>query len=178
VLCVLGVINTKFALNVPNRNSENVRLHWIDFFSLRSIISAAAIYFIPENSLLQYVFCLREVCQIETQSVYSVLVHLQTALRVLYVVYRVYFYTGKTDQQICMLFTIICLYQCHRCMFRWSSRHHQGAARVTGSVLHLKSYNISLKKPPLDVSAVKPPSAACIKGHTLRSASKVIQYFI
>jgi hypothetical protein len=52
----------------------------------------------------------------------------------------------KTDQQIHTLFTIIYLYQCHPYMFRWSSHHRQGAPKVTGSVRHLKAYNITFKK--------------------------------
>jgi hypothetical protein len=36
------------------------------------------------------------------------------------------FYTVKIAQQIRTLFTIMCLYQCHPYMFRWSSHRHQG----------------------------------------------------
>jgi hypothetical protein len=54
--------------------------------------------------------------------------------------------TVKIDQQIDTLFTIIYLDQCQPYMFWWPSHHHQEARKVTGSVLHLKSYSISFKK--------------------------------
>jgi hypothetical protein len=66
--------------------------------------------------------------------------------KVLYAVYRVYFYTVKIYQQIHTLLTVIYLCQYHHYMFWWSSQHHQGAPKFTGSVLHLRSKSITFKK--------------------------------
>jgi hypothetical protein len=68
------------------------------------------------------------------------------SIRDLYVFHRAYFANIKIDQQIHTQFTITYLCQNHPYMFRRSSHHPQGAQKVTGSVMHLKPYNITYKK--------------------------------